>query len=127
MRCFSPTELADIQADYRNAASQKKQIGILADLYACTRQDIERALDLPETPLCTVRRKRPRKTLHWTPRMEAQLIALYDEMQPIAAIAEEMGLPPLKVKNKLSKLRERGRIKSKRMLASSPCAKGGGV
>ena len=37
VRRFAPDELGEIRTLYRNAASPKKQIGILADLYACPR------------------------------------------------------------------------------------------
>lgn len=47
MRRFTTDELAEIRDSYRNAANAKKQIGILADLYACSTQDIQLALGLP--------------------------------------------------------------------------------
>ena len=42
MRTFASDELTEIRDSYRNAADQKKQIGILADLHDCTVQDIQR-------------------------------------------------------------------------------------
>ena len=126
MRNFSPEELGELRMLYRNAASPKKQVGILAELYVCTRQDIERALGLPVTAKRPARCGRPRKTLCWTPKMEARLLALYAETHETAVIADKMGLPPLKVKNKLVKLRAKGKIIARRTPALSGCAKGGG-
>lgn len=119
MRRFAPDELAEIRTLYRNAASPKKQIGILADLYACPRQDIERALGLPVTPV------RAQKRLRWTPEMEARLLALYAETHETAAIAGQMGLPPRNIKCKIEKLKARGVIPRKPE-ALSACAKGAG-
>ena len=45
---FTPAELDEIRTSYRQAKSPRTQIDVLADLYACTRQDIERALGVPE-------------------------------------------------------------------------------
>lgn len=47
MRTFASDELTEIRDSYRNAADQKKQIGILADLHDCTVQDIQQVLGLP--------------------------------------------------------------------------------
>ena len=107
MRNFSPEEMGEIRTLYRNAASRKKQIGILADLYACARQDIERALGLPVTPKSA---QLPKPRLRWTPEMEARLVALYAETHETAAIAGQMGLPPKNVKCKIEKLKVRGVI-----------------
>ena len=124
MRKFSPEEMGEIRTLYRNAASPKKQIGILADLYACARQDIERALGLPVTPK-RVQKPRPKPRLRWTPEIEARLVALYAETHETAAIAGQMGLPPQNVKNKIEKLKARGVI-PRMPEALSACAKGGG-
>lgn len=124
MRNFSPEEMGEIRTLYRNAASRKKQIGILADLYACARQDIERALGLPVTPKRAP--KKPAKPrLRWTSEMVARLVALYAETHETAAIAGQMGLPPQNVKCKIAKLKARGVIPRKPE-ALSGCAKGGG-
>lgn len=44
---FSPDELEDIQASYRDAADREQQIGILAELYAVKKADICKALGVP--------------------------------------------------------------------------------
>lgn len=124
MRNFSPAEMGEIRTLYRNAASPKKQIGILADLYDCTRQDIECALGLPMTPK-RVQKPRSKPRLRWTPEMEARLVALYAETHETAAIAGQMGLPPKNVKCKIEKLKVRGVI-PRTPEALSACAKGGG-
>ena len=123
VRRFAPDKLAEIRTLYRNAASPKKQIGILADLYACPRQDIERALGLPVTPM-RAQKQLPRPRLRWTPEMEARLLALYAETHETAAIAGQMGLPPRNVKCKIEKLKARGVIPRKPE-ALSACAKEG--
>ncbi len=43
---FTSEELASIQSLYRGAKNQKKQISILADLYACKEKDIIDALNV---------------------------------------------------------------------------------
>ena len=123
MRNFSPEELGEIRTLYRNAASRKKQIGILADLYACARQDIERALGLPVTPE-RAHSQPPKPRLRWTPDMEARLVALYAETHETAAIAGQMGLPPRNVKCKIEKLKIRGVI-PRMSEALSACAEEG--
>ena len=120
MRRFSPEELADIRRSYANAASRKKQIGILADLYACPRQDIERALGLPVTPMRAAPPRRP--PLRWTPEMEARLLVLYDRTHDTAVIAADMGLHRRSVNCKIRKLTATGRIAP----ALSGCAKEAG-
>lgn len=120
MRDFTPAELADIRRSYANAIDPKKQIGILADLYACHWQDIEHALGLSVTPV-RVQKQPPRPRLRWTPEMEVRLLALYAETHETAAIAGQMGLPPRKVKCKIEKLKARGVI-PRRPEALSACA-----
>lgn len=97
MRRFSPDELAEIRTLYRNAASRKKQIGILADLYACPRQDIERALGLPVTPKIA---QLPKPRLRWTLEMEQQLLDIYRNTHDPEVIAAAMELPPLNIRKK---------------------------
>ena len=46
---FSPEQVSDIKAAYRNASDPKKQISILADLYATTKEEICKVLEI-ETP-----------------------------------------------------------------------------
>ena len=123
MRKFSPEELGEIRTLYRNAASPQKQIGILADLYACPKQDIERALGLPVTSK-RVQKQPPKPRLRWTPEMEARLVALYAETHETAAIAGQMGLPPKNIKCKIEKLKVRGVI-PRTPAALSGCAEEG--
>lgn len=47
---FTPAQISEIQAAYRNAANPKKQIGILADLYDTTENAIREVLGLPVEP-----------------------------------------------------------------------------
>ena len=46
---FSPEQVSDIKASYRNAANPEKQIGIQAELYDTTENAIRTVLGLPET------------------------------------------------------------------------------
>lgn len=112
MRKFSPGELGEIRTLYRNAASRKKQIGILADLYACARQDIERALGLPVTPK-RAHNQLPKPRLRWTPEMEQQLLDIYRNTHDPEVIAAAMELPPLNIRKKIEKLKVRGVIPRK--------------
>ena len=122
MRNFSPEEMGEIRTLYRNAASPKKQIGILADLYACARQDIERALGLPVTPKSA---QLPKPRLRWTLEMEQQLLDIYRNTHDPEVIAAAMELPPLNIRKKIEKLKVRGVI-PRTPEALSACAKGGG-
>ena len=47
---FTPEQISEIQAAYRDAANPKKQIGILADLYDTTENTIREVLGLPAEP-----------------------------------------------------------------------------
>lgn len=43
---FTPEQISEIQAAYRDAANPKKQISILADLYAMTKEEICKVLEI---------------------------------------------------------------------------------
>lgn len=43
---LSDFDKAEIRVQYRDAADKRKQIGILADLYACSKEDVLNALNL---------------------------------------------------------------------------------
>ncbi|OUQ41397.1 hypothetical protein B5E65_12235 [Gemmiger sp. An120] len=43
---FTPEQISEIQAAYRDAANPKKQISILADLYATTKEEICKVLEI---------------------------------------------------------------------------------
>lgn len=47
---FTPVQISEIQASYRDSANPKKQIGILADLYDTTENAIREVLGLPDEP-----------------------------------------------------------------------------
>lgn len=47
-RRFTKDEIADIQASYRGAKNKKRQIGILAQLNLCSKEEIEKILGLGE-------------------------------------------------------------------------------
>lgn len=47
---FTPVQISEIQASYRDSANPKKQIRILADLYYTTENAIREVLGLPDEP-----------------------------------------------------------------------------
>ena len=109
MKDFTPAELDEIRTSYRQAKNPRTQVDVLADLYACTRQDIERALGLPETP----KGARPRNKdayFKWTPELEERLIALYAQEASPSKAAALLGVPVGKVKAKVLRLRRSGRL-----------------
>ena len=81
MRNFSPEEMGEIRTSYRQAANPTAQIGILAQLYACTTNDIRGVLRLDPLP------PKPKTLLHWTAEMTDQLLVLADGRYTIAEIA----------------------------------------
>ena len=72
MRKFSPEELGEIRTSYRQAANPTAQIGILAQLYACTTNDIRNVLRLSPMPPKT------KTLLQWTEEMTDRLLVLAD-------------------------------------------------
>ena len=109
MKDFTPAELDEIRTSYRQAKIPRTQVDVLADLYACTRQDIERALGLPETP----KGARPRNKgayFKWTPELEERLIALYAQEASPPKAAALLGVPESRVKTKVLRLRQSGRL-----------------
>jgi len=50
LRVFTESEKAELKRSYENAADKKKQVGILAELHACSKLSIEIALGMKEMP-----------------------------------------------------------------------------
>ena len=113
MRTFAPDELTEIRDSYRNAADQKKQIGILADLHDCTLQDIQRALGLPVTSTKSkpsTGRKQKRAYVQWQKDQVAQLCELYEKGYKLVDIADMLGIPLERVKKKVFNMGTAGQL-----------------
>ena len=113
MRTFAPDELTEIRYSYRNAADQKKQIGILADLHDCTVQDIQRALGLPVTSTKSkpsTGRKQKRAYVKWQKDQVAQLCELYEKGYKLVDIADMLGIPLERVKKKVFNMGTAGQL-----------------
>lgn len=121
MRRFTPDELAEIRDSYRNAANAKKQIGILADLYACSTQDIQLALGLPvfkrkprSAPIPSEKSETKSRVYRpWTCEQINQLIALYEQDLTSRQIAEQMGRSRQSVRDRLCVLRKQGVVQAR--------------
>ena len=113
MRTFAPDDLTEIRDIYRNAADQKKQIGILADLHDCTLQDIQRALGLPVTSTKSkpsTGRKQKRAYVQWQKDQVAQLCELYEKGYKLVDIADMLGIPLERVKKKVFNMGTAGQL-----------------
>lgn len=116
MRTFLPDEMADIRESYRNAANPAKQVGILADLYACAPQDIQRALGFPVTPPAekpTAPRKKKQtrvSRVRWQPEQVARLRELYESGHKLVDIADMLGIPLERVKKKVFNMGAAGQL-----------------
>ena len=85
---FTKDELDDIQASYRNAANPKKQIDILADLYAVPRAEICRVLGIDDQAA------KPKKLrTHDKSVKDAVVRAVLLDNEPRAEVAERFGVP----------------------------------
>lgn len=84
---FTKDELDDIQALYRSAADPKKQISILADLYAVPRAEICRVLGVEDT--------KPKKKLRTYDKAvkDAVVRAVLLDNEPRTEVAERFGVP----------------------------------
>lgn len=88
MKTFTDAEKNEIRAAYRQAKSPGAQVGILADLYACKKEDICRVLELPlPSP-----QKAKRKSYDQAVREQAVKAVLLDGDTQQAA-AERFGVP----------------------------------
>ena len=113
MRTFAPDELTEIRDSYRNAADQKKQIGILADLHDCTVQDIQQVLGLPVTSTkskLSTGRKQKRAYVQWQKDQVTQLCELYEKGYKLVDIADMLGIPLERVKKKVFNMGTAGQL-----------------
>ena len=104
MRNFSPEELGEIRTIYRQAANPTAQIGILAQLYACTTNDIRNVLRLAPLPPKT------KTLLQWTEEMTDRLLVLADGRYTVGEIADDLGIARQQVASRAQRLRKQGYI-----------------
>lgn len=86
---FTQEERADIQTSYRDAKNPDKQIGVLAELYACSKNDIRNALHLPFEH--TSNKKRAINKYDPETKKAVLKAILLDE-EPRADVAERFGV-----------------------------------
>lgn len=79
-------QIGEIRTAYREAANPKKQIGILADLYCTTKQEIRKVLGLPETS------KKERRS-YGAEEKEKVVKAVLQEGLSHRAAAKQCGVP----------------------------------
>lgn len=114
MRTFSPKTLAEIRDSYRCAADPDEQVYVLAGLYFCNVEDIQRALGLPirkpwekHSSVRTVQMP----THHvWTKTQDKRLAMLYKQGLNIGEIADKIGSSRKDVQDRLYVLRKLGVI-----------------
>ncbi len=79
---FTDSDISEIRMMYRQAKNPQKQIGILSDMYICTKDEIKKVLDLPTIQQYCIK---------WTPQMDKQLLGFKSEGKTNREIAELMG------------------------------------
>lgn len=108
-KTFTEEEIMDIRTSYRQAKEPKKQISILAELYACEKSDIEYVIkDLKQGSTKTSNKgsKRPRTQLpkhQWTSDEVEELISLKSSNLPLKEIAAHFGVSVPAVQGQLMK------------------------
>lgn len=94
-------QIGEIRTAYRDAKDQKKQIGILADLYACDKAEIRQVLGIedapPQAPLADqpdqpTPKKRVVKSYDQAVRKQLVKAVLLDG-ESTTAVCERMGVP----------------------------------
>lgn len=119
MRTFSPDELAEIRRSYRNCYDPKAQVEILADLHACSKQDIQQALGLPVTsanpkpnpkPKPSKGIKQKRAYVQWQKDQVERLRELYEQGYKLVDIADMLGIPLERVQKKVFNMGAAGQL-----------------
>lgn len=96
---LSDFDKAEIRVQYRDAADKRKQIGILADLYACSKEDILNALNLDTENDTTVRsepaaQKKKRIVRSYDQAVKKDVVkAILLDGNTHEAVAERFGIP----------------------------------
>ena len=117
MRTFSPKTLAEIRDSYRRAADPDEQVYVLAGLYFCNVEDIQRALGLPvRKPWekhSSVRTVQIPTHHAWTKTQDKRLAMLYKQGLNIEEIADKIGNRRKDVQDRLYVLRKLGVIQAR--------------
>ncbi len=100
MTHLTESDIGEIRVMYKQAKDPGQQIGILADLYLCTRKEIKQVLDLPIVE---------RRYIRWTPQMDKQLLKLKSEGRKNREIAELMGITEASAQGRTRVLRAKAR------------------
>ncbi len=79
---LTDNDISEIRMMHRQAKYPEEQIGILADMYVCTKNDIRKVLGLPTEK---------RQHIIWTPQMDRQMLRLKSEGKTNREIAELIG------------------------------------
>lgn len=98
---FTDAEIGEIRTAYRQAKKPAEQIGILADLYACKKEDICQVLEVAATPQ---KHKAKRKSYDQAVRDQVVKAVLLDGDTQQAA-AERFGVPRTNVANWVQRAR----------------------
>ncbi len=93
---FTDNDISYIRMMYRQSKDPRKQIGILADMYICTKGDIGKALGLPIAE---------RKNIRWSPQMDERMLRLKSEGKTNHEIAVLMGTTRESVRQRANRLR----------------------
>ncbi len=95
---LTDSDISEIRMMYRQAKYPEEQIGILADMYVCTKNDIRKALGL---------QTEKRQHIIWTPKMDEQMLRLRSEGKTNREIAGLMGTTRESVRQRANRLREK--------------------
>ena len=102
MKTFTAQEEAEIRTLYREAKRPVTQIGICAQLYACTKTDIRRVLGV------LIAEADVNAAEIFARGMETRLIELADGSYTMDEIADEMRVTSAAIKARTQRLRTRG-------------------
>ncbi len=93
---FTESEISEMRMMYKQAKYPAKQIGILADMYVCTKREIIQALDMPV---------KKRQYIKWTPKLDEWLLELQSDGKSAREIAELIGTTEERIYRRSLKLR----------------------
>lgn len=123
---LSQEEIGEIRTQYRQAKKPEAQIGILADLYGVSKDEIRMIVGVPVSG--TVRPKAEKKNnkarFVWDAQMTARMLDSRALGHTTADIAEELGIPADKIYSRLSYIKQQQ--SSPAASASQPAAKTSG-
>lgn len=98
---------SEICFNFKQAKNQNEQIGILAELNACS---VEKILDILQAGGCISDIRAPVGKIKWTPELDKQVIDYSEAGKGPTEIAKLMGLDVEQVRNRKAKLKGKGYI-----------------